>query len=148
MAVEVLDLKIIAIGKVKDPCLRTKVEDYKKRIMHDSRIEIIELKDQGICTESEKIKKLLNKDKSFVFVLGEEGREYDSVSFARRIQLIRSKVTFIIGGAYGLSEEIKKGADEILSLSKLTFTHEIARMLLMEQIYRVISIIQNRSYHK
>lgn len=148
MAVEVLDLKIVAVGKVKDPCLRTKVEDYKKRIMHDSRIEILEIKDQGICTESEKIKKLLNKNKSFVFVLGEEGREYDSFSFARRIRLINSKITFVIGGAYGLSDEIKKGADEIFSLSRLTFTHEIARMLLMEQIYRAISIIQNKSYHK
>ncbi|MDO5576432.1 MAG: 23S rRNA (pseudouridine(1915)-N(3))-methyltransferase RlmH, partial [Fibrobacter sp.] len=145
---EFLDLVVVAIGKMKDPCLRAKVDEYKNSIAHDSRLEIVEIKDLGIAAETEKIKKIIQKANGYVFALGDEGREYDSVSFAKRIQLVKGKIVFVIGGAYGLSDEIKKGANELLSLSKMTFTHEIARVLLFEQLFRSLSIIHNKSYHK
>ena len=144
----VLNIKIIAVGKMKDRLLCSKTAEYLERTSHDSRIEIVEVRDLDIGSEGQKIGEILKKESAYIFALSEEGRQYESVDFARNLEFITRKIIFVIGGPFGLSTEVKKSADEILSLSKMTFTHEIARMLLLEQIYRSISIIRHRGYHK
>jgi 23S rRNA (pseudouridine1915-N3)-methyltransferase len=148
MTSSVLSIKIIAVGKMKDRCLKEKVEDYLQRTRHDSRVELVEVRDSTPDAEGVKLCEILSKENGFVFALTEEGRQYDSVAFAKRISIINGKIIFIIGGPFGLTDTVKKRAHEIFSLSKMTFTHEMARMLLLEQIYRAVSIINNRGYHK
>ncbi|NLP02161.1 MAG: 23S rRNA (pseudouridine(1915)-N(3))-methyltransferase RlmH [Fibrobacter sp.] len=148
MAEIVLDIKIIAVGKIKDCSLASMIKEYTERISHDAKLQVIEIGDSNPEKEGTKILEHLKKNPGHVIVLTQEGRQFDSVAFSRYIGSITHQLTFIIGGPSGLSAEVKKAADLVLSLSAMTFTHEIARMLLLEQIYRAISIIRHRRYHK
>ncbi len=148
MAETVLNLKIIATGKMKDHSLITMVQDYIERISHDARLQVVEIRDSDPESEGRKIAELIKKDPGHTVVLSEEGRQFDSVAFSKYVTSVTGKITFVIGGPTGLSPSVKKSANLLLSLSPMTFTHEIARMLLMEQIYRAVSIIRHRSYHK
>lgn len=148
MSLSVLLLKIISVGKIKDRFLLSKIEQYITRISHDAKLQIIEIKDSTPENEGLKIKEILTKDQGFVVALSEEGRQYDSISFAKHLANINGKIIFIIGGPCGISNDVKASSQEILSISKMTFTHEMARMLLLEQIYRACTIINNRKYHK
>ena len=143
-------LKIISVGRNK--MFRAQEEDYLKRIKSFSKIDILSLKEQKE-NNSEQIKKkeaenILSaaKGKEF-FVLDPCGKEHTSESFAELIKANPNAV-FVIGGAYGLSKEIISKSKKSISLSKMTFTHEIARVLLLEQIYRAFAIIKGRKYHK
>lgn len=150
-------IKIICIGKLKEDYLRKAVEEYKKRIQKYHNIEIIELPDDGISSEKialkkekEKILKVISP-KDYIITLEIEGKEYDSLSLSKKIDQIfleNSNITFIIGGSYGLDEEIKSLAKEKVSFSKLTFPHQLFRVMLLEQLYRVFKIQNNESYHK
>ena len=142
------DIKVICVGKVKDRNLQLKTEDYIQRIRHDARLEIIELKDDSSEKENAKIKELVERETGHILILSEDGKEYGSVEFAKRIEQINRRIVFVIGGTFGLNTAVKKAASEVLSLSRFTFPHEIARLLLFEQIYRSLSIIRNRNYHK
>lgn len=144
----VLDFKIISVGKIKDKELLKKIEDYSQRIRHDARIDFLEIKDTNPEKECEKLSELIDKENGFIFALSEDGREYGSAEFARKLESMNRRIVFLIGGPFGLNESIKRNSDQVLSLSKMTFPHEIARLLLFEQIYRSISIILNRKYHK
>ncbi len=143
-----LHIKIITVGKVKDRDLRGKIADYTKRIGFDARITFHEVKDTDKETEGKKISALLKKENGHVFALSEEGREYTSIQFAEKMGAVSGTVIFIIGGPFGLSAEVKERANELLSLSRMTFSHEMALLFLLEQIYRGISINLNRKYHK
>ena len=90
----------------------------------------------------------LIKKHGYAFALSEEGAIYTSAKFAARIGAIQKKLIFVIGGPLGLSPAVKNRADEILSLSRMTFSHEMVQLFLLEQIYRGISINLNRKYHK
>jgi len=150
-------IKIITIGSIKEQYLRDAIEEYKKRISRYTNLEIIELKDEGLLekektlnTEAEKIERYLDP-KEYIITLEIEGKEYTSEEFAekiRTIQIENSHITFIIGGSYGLSQSIKDKARMHLSFSKMTFPHQLFRVLLLEQIYRSYKIINNESYHK
>ena len=150
-------IKIITIGSIKEQYLRDAIEEYKKRISRYTNLEIIELKDEGLLekektlnTEAEKIERYLDP-KEYIITLEIEGKEYTSEEFAekiRTIQIENSHITFIIGGSYGLSQNIKDKARMHLSFSKMTFPHQLFRVLLLEQIYRSYKIINNESYHK
>lgn len=143
-----MDFKIVAVGKMKDRALLQKCEEYAAKIKFDAKIEVIEIKDAGKETEGIKILDHLKKEKTHLVVLDERGKTFSSQEFARRLGVINRKVTFIIGGPTGLSEGVRKAANEQLALSPMTFTHEMARMVLLEQVYRAISILKNRKYHK
>jgi 23S rRNA (pseudouridine1915-N3)-methyltransferase len=143
-----MDLKIIAVGKVKDRALLQKCEEYAAKIKFDAKIEIIEIKDADKEAEGAKIIDRLNKEKAHVAALDEHGRTFTSREFARWLAAFNRKVTFVIGGPTGLSERVMAAANERIALSSMTFTHEMARMLLLEQVYRAISIQKNRKYHK
>ena len=150
-------IKLITIGSIKEKYLKDAIEEYKKRLSKYTNLEIIELKDEGLveiekakALEAEKIEKHLN-DKDYIITLEIEGKEYNSLEFAekiRTIQIENSNLVFIIGGSYGLADTIKNKAKLHLSFSKMTFPHQLFRVLLLEQIYRSYKIINNENYHK
>ena len=150
-------IKIITVGSIKEKYLKEAIEEYTKRLSKYTNIEIIEVKDEGlvepkkaISLEEEKILKHIN-EKDYIITLEIEGRQLSSEEFAQkldRIQLESSNITFIIGGSYGLSQNIKDKSRLHLSFSKMTFPHQLFRVLLLEQIYRAFKINNNESYHK
>ena len=148
-----MKLKLICVGKVKDKSLFGLCSGYSEKIGYDAKLEIIEIKDSSPEEEGNKIIELIEriKDNKFVFVLSEEGKEFSSREFSEKIKQIDlsgKTIVLVIGGPFGLSEQVKKNADSMISLSKMTFTHEMCRHFLLEQLYRAISIIKNKSYHK
>ena len=150
-------IKIICVGKIKENYLREAVEEYKKRLSKYTKLEIVEIPDEGLAepvkamkTEGEKILKYINQ-KDFIVTLEIKGNMIDSVELASLIdkkQIEYSNITFIIGGSYGLSEEVRNLSNYKLSFSKMTFPHQLFRVLLLEQIYRAYKINNNESYHK
>jgi len=150
-------IKIITVGSIKEKYLKDAIEEYTKRLSKYTNIEIIEVKDEGlvepqkaIILEEEKILKHIN-EKDYLVTLEIEGKEFTSEEFAEKIdkiQLEASNITFIIGGSYGLSQSIKDKSRLHLSFSKMTFPHQLFRVLLLEQIYRAFKINNNESYHK
>ena len=150
-------IKIITIGSIKEKYLKDAINEYLKRIKKYTNIEIIELKDEGLVEkdkaiklEGEKIEKYLN-NKDYIVTLEIEGKELTSLEFASKLDNIfidHSNITFIIGGSYGLSNQIKEKSNFHLSFSKMTFPHQLFRLILLEQIYRSFKINNNESYHK
>jgi len=143
-----MNIKIAAVGKIKDKPLLEKIRDYEERISHDARLETVEIKDCGAELEGEKFLDLAARDGGALVALSEEGAEYSSKEFSALLEKLGPRILFIIGGPNGLSPKVKSNARVLLSLSKMTFTHEMARMFLLEQIYRAISIKCNRKYHR
>ena len=150
-------IKIITVGTIKEKYLKDAIEEYQKRISKYTNIEIIEVSDEGLVEPSKALKLKATKieknlsNRDYIITLEIEGKEYTSIDFANKINDIlieNSNITFIIGGSYGLSEEIKAKAKLHLSFSKMTFPHQLFRVLLLEQIYRAYKINNNESYHK
>ncbi len=150
-------IKIITVGQIKERYLQDAINEYKKRLSKYTNIEVIEVKDEGLVEEvkaikleAEKIKKHIN-DRDYIVTLEIEGKQMTSVEFANKIDNIlieNSNIDFIIGGSYGLSNDIKNMSRLHLSFSKMTFPHQLFRVLLLEQIYRAYKINNNESYHK
>ena len=149
-------IKIITVGKIKEKYYTDAVNEYLKRLSKYTKIDLIEVKDEDfdisktLLKEKESINKYID-DKDYVITLEIEGEELDSISLSKKIeniQLNNSNITFIIGGSYGLHEDIKKRSNYKLSFSKLTFPHQLFRVILLEQIYRSFKILNNESYHK
>ena len=143
-------IKIICVGKIKEQYLKDAILEYKKRISKYHKLEIIELPDNSIEEEENAILKVIN-DKDYVITLEIEGQMIDSIEFSNRIEKIfieHSNITFIIGGSDGLSDKIKAISNFKLSFSKMTFPHQLFRVMLLEQIYRAFKIINNETYHK
>jgi len=143
-----MKIKVISVGKIKDREIKSKINDYTERIKHDTAIELHTIKDSDKKTEGKKIIEKINKDVSYTVALSEEGKEYTSKEFAGKILQKPANILFIIGGPLGLDKIVKEKANSVLSLSKMTFSHEMAQLFLLEQIYRGISINLNRKYHK
>ena len=147
-------IKIICIGKIKEDYLKKGIEEYKKRITKYSKIEIIELDDESngniLEKERNKILKHIN-ERDYIITLEINGNNIDSIELSKKIESIYlnySNITFIIGGSYGLHDDIKNKSNYALSFSKLTFPHQLFRMMLLEQIYRSFKISNNETYHK
>ena len=150
-------IKIITVGHIKEKYLSDAIEEYKKRISKYTKLEIQEIKDEGILEkekalsiEGEKILKNI-QDKDYVITLEIDGKELSSEEFSKKIETIQienSSITFIIGGSFGLSDKVKERSNLKISFSKLTFPHQLFRVILLEQIYRSFKIINNESYHK
>ena len=143
-----MEIKIVAVGKIRDRCYLQKIEDYAERIRHDVRLSMVEIKDTDPEREGEKITDHLGRERAQVIALDERGRLFSSVEFAKKLASIPRPIVFVIGGPSGLSDRVKRGGYELMALSPMTFPHEMARLLLLEQLYRAISIIKNRKYHK
>ena len=149
-------IRIITVGKIKEKYFTEAVNEYLKRLSKYTKIELIEVKDEDfdisktLLKEKESILKYID-EKDYIITLEIEGNELDSVSLSKKINDIQnnySNITFIIGGSYGLHEDIKKLSNYRLSFSKLTFPHQLFRVILLEQLYRSYKIINNETYHK
>lgn len=150
-------IRIICVGKLKEKYLKDATLEYLKRIQKYTKIEVIELEDEGISEKSvalrrekDKILKNINP-KDFIITLEIEGNQFTSVEFSKKIESLQinySNICFIIGGSYGLDEEIKKLSQLKLSFSSMTFPHQLFRIMLLEQIYRAYKIKAGESYHK
>ena len=143
-------IKIICPGKIKEKYLREAIDDYKKRISKYHKIEIVEVEDSITEEEGSKILKHID-DKDYVITLEIKGNNLTSEEFAEMVDktfITNSKMCFVIGGSYGLSEEVKKRSNYKLSFSSFTFPHQLFRVILLEQIYRAFKILNNETYHK
>ncbi len=144
-------IKIICVGKIKEKYLTDLINDYKTRITKYQKIEIIELKDNNIESESNEILNHLN-NKDYNILMDIHGKKINSVDLSN---LIDSKfttgyntITFIIGGSNGVNELVRENVQMLLSFSDMTFPHGLFRGILLEQIYRSFKILNNESYHK
>ncbi len=157
-------ISLICVGKLKEKYLVMGVEEYVKRLSRYCTLEIIELPDEKTPDnagevleelikkkEGERILKSIKAD-SYCIALAIEGKQLTSEELAEKFNSLgvsgTSHITFIIGGSLGLSQEVLGRADEKLSFSKLTFPHQLMRMIFLEQLYRSYRIIHNQPYHK
>ncbi len=150
-------IKILCVGKIKERFFRDAIEEYLKRLQKYTKIEIIECKDYSDLPindilEKEKIEleKHINI-KDYIVTLEIEGEQLSSLDFSKKMDNIlmnNSNITFIIGGSYGIHNSIKERSNYKLSFSKMTFPHQLFRIILLEQIYRSFKISNNESYHK
>lgn len=158
-----MQIQIIQVGKTKHSFIEEGAQEYLKRLWASAEITIDTLKEFSIDDSSnaalrskaieQEGRAILNKIKegAYLIALDEQGRQFNSREFAQKINQIRDqqggKLTFVIGGSFGLSDAVKQKADLILSFSKFTFTHEQIRLLLLEQVYRAFTILANKTYH-
>ena len=161
-----LNIKIICVGKIREKSLKELCDEYSKRISKYAKLEIIELDDEIIpsnssdaideqikIAESNKIIEKLNKlSNSHVILLDLKGKELDSVDFSKEIENIStyssSAITFVIGGSLGMSQELLNYTNNKICFSKMTFPHQLIRVFLLEQIFRAFKIMNNETYHK
>ncbi len=144
-----MKIRIFWPGKTKERCINEGINRYLELLRHFAGVSVTEIKEEkGLnrdsCLQKEG-KRILKQTQSF-FLLDEKGRTFTSKGFA---DFIESKVSmdFVIGGAFGVSDEVREMASERIALSRMTFTHEMARLILMEQLYRAMTIIKGREYH-
>ena len=138
-------LRILAIGKVRRGWIQDGIDLYCKRL---PGLSIVELRDGTPEKEAEAIRAARRADERLV-VLMEQGETLESIPFAQRLeQLSSERIVFVIGGADGLTEALKAEAHWRLSLSPMTFPHELARLMLVEQLFRAQAILQGRPYHR
>ena len=159
-----MNVNILCVGKIKEKFYKDAISEYSKRLSKYCSLDIVEVPDEKTSEnasdneinivkdkEGERILKHL-KDRDYVVSLAIEGAQKDSVSFSKHIENLgisgKSSIVFIIGGSLGLSNEVLKRSDELLSFSKMTFPHQLMRVVLLEQIYRAMRIMNNEPYHK
>ena len=157
-----LNIKIIAVGKLKEKYLRDACDEYLKRLKRFGNVNVIELDEyklsdnpsekeieKALESESENI---LKNSSGFIITMCIEGRQLSSIKLAEKLQQIpvngQSTVSFIIGSSHGLSENVKSKSNLKLSMSEMTFPHQLARVMLLEQIYRAFQINNGGKYHK
>ncbi len=156
-----MNVKIIAIGKIKEQYLKDAIKEYEKRLTPFCTFSIVELiaeqiLDESLCErykelEADRILQNIKPD-SFVITLEIKGKMFSSEEFAQKLKEIAytgvNDITFVIGGANGLSQRVSNVSNLKLSFSKMTFTHQMVRMILTEQIYRAFKINNNEKYHR
>ncbi len=148
-------ITILTVGTTKDKNIASLIQEYLKRLSSE-KIILKPIKEEKGTKNAEEIKqkegkRILQavKDDSFLIALSEEGKQMNSIAFADFLKKSTDKnIVFVIGGAFGLSFEVKKRANLLLSLSPMTFPHELALLFLTEQLYRAWTIHTNRAYHK
>ncbi len=159
-----MKITCITVGKLKEKYFTDAVREYAKRLDRYCRLELVELPDERTPEnagqaentaikerEGERILKAIRED-SYVIALAIQGKELNSVELSEKLCRLaiegRSHITFVIGGSLGLSPAVLKRADFALSFSKMTFPHQLMRVILLEQIYRSFRIMRNEPYHK
>lgn len=153
-----IDVTLICLGKIKEKYLVEAINEYTKRIKTLGNLNIIELKEintddsnKNLVEEGKNILKNIN-DNDYVITLEILGKELDSVSFSKLIEnhytYDTRKMVFVIGSSCGLSDEVKNRSNYKLSFSKMTFPHQLMRVIFLEQCYRAFAIMNNIKYHK
>lgn len=152
-------ITLIENGKTKDPFIREGVELFRQRVVHyipfriDTLPDLKNSRNMSMKEVQEKEGKLILsrlKTGDFMILLDERGQEYNSISFAEYLNGLEGRVNhllFVIGGPYGFSGEVYDQASALLSLSKLTFSHQLVRVIFMEQLYRAFTILKGEPYH-
>lgn len=159
-----MKIRIIAVGKIKENYLKQGINEYLIRLSAYAKTEIVEVADSKVKDNpnqsdidkviNEEGERILSKIKSnnYVINLDLNKKEFDSVEFSKFLEqkMVESgsSLTFVIGGSYGLSSKVKERANYSISLSKMTFLHQMTRLILLEQIYRGFKILNNETYHK
>ena len=157
-------INIVCVGKIKEKYLKLGIDEFKKRLSKYCKLEIIELEDEKapenlsdkemLIIKEKEGKKILSKikDNSYVIALAIDGKNLSSEELAETINKLGvrgiSNITFVIGGSLGLSDEVLSRADYKLSFSKITFPHQLMRLILLEQVYRAYRINNGEPYHK
>lgn len=156
-----MKIKIIAIGKIKEKFLKEGIDEFLKRLTPYSAVEVIELSpveikdehliERALDEEGEKILSYI-KPQSYVITLEIKGKELSSEEFAEKIVELtndgQGEIVFVIGSSCGISKNVSARANFKMSMSKMTFLHQFARLILVEQIYRAFKIIKGETYHK
>lgn len=159
-----MKITVLCVGKIKEKYFTDAVQEYTKRLSRYCKPEIIEVADEKTPDraseheeelirkkEGERLKKYIKED-SYVIALAIEGKQYSSEEFADKLHRLglhgESHIIFLIGGSIGLWEELLQEADELLSFSKMTFPHQLMRVVLLEQVYRGYRIMNGEPYHK
>ncbi|MCR5610306.1 MAG: 23S rRNA (pseudouridine(1915)-N(3))-methyltransferase RlmH [Clostridiales bacterium] len=159
-----MKIRVIAVGRLKEKFYTDAVNEFSKRLSRFAEVEIVEVADDRVPNdpspaeiekvkeaECERIASKLNKD-DFVIALDPRGKQFSSEELAGTLSELmlngRSRIAFVIGGSHGLTDGIRKNADLTLSFSKMTFSHQVFRVMLMEQIYRAFKILSGEPYHK
>ena len=159
-----MKIKIYAIGHLKEAYLKQGINEYLERLKPYTQVEIVEVNDESIIAnpspkeieiaknkEGQRVIKLL-KDNEYLIGLDLVKKQPNSEEFAKYLEdkfvLGGSKISFVIGGSYGLSDELKKRCQDRIGLSNMTFLHQMTRLILLEQIYRAFKINRNEVYHK
>ena len=159
-----MKITIVTVGKIKEKYLRDAISEYTKRLSKYCKLEIVEVVDEKTPDnassivenqirdkEAERIQKYL-KDDAYVITLEIGGKMLDSVEFSKKIEQLgiqgKSHIIFVIGGSIGLGEEVLRRSDFAISFSKMTFPHQLMRVILLEQIYRGYRIMNHEPYHK
>ncbi|MEI6288527.1 MAG: 23S rRNA (pseudouridine(1915)-N(3))-methyltransferase RlmH [bacterium] len=153
------NITILSIGRIKEKYFADAYSEYLKRLQPYAKIKVEELKAESFSenkasqdlakkVEGERLINFLNKSNdSRIILLQENGREYSSIQLAELLKKEKKRIIFVIAGALGFSNEIKNKYTESLSLSQMTFPHELARVVLSEQLYRSATIVNNKKYH-
>lgn len=159
-----LHIQVLCVGKIKEKYLKDAIDEYSKRLSKYCNLSISQLNDEPISNnisdknidtikniEGNNILSHIKKD-SYIIALDLKGKQISSTEFSSKLESIAvntsSNITFIIGGSLGLSEDILKRSNELLCFSKMTFTHQLIRVFLLEQIFRAFKISNNENYHK
>ena len=159
-----MKIRILCVGKIKEKFMREALGEYSKRLSRYIKLEITEVVDEKTPDsasekeenqirdkEAERLLKQIRQE-DYVIALAIDGKMYDSVAFSKKLDrfgvLGRGSVVFVIGGSLGLGEQVLERADESISFSKMTFPHQLMRVILLEQIYRGYRILRNEQYHK
>ena len=151
-----IKINLICVGNLKDKFFVDSSNEYLKRLSRFASVKVTELKE---FTNEENIdvlkqqegQQILKTVRGYFVLLDVKGKQISSEEFAEKIQNvsnISSEISFVVGGSYGVSKEVKERADEIISISKMTFPHRLFRVMLLEQIYRAFTIMNNIKYHK
>lgn len=155
-----IKINLICIGDIKEKYLKDAIAEYSKRISRFADLKIIELKEHNPISNSPKeILNALQKDsddikkymKGYVFCLDINGKMFSSEEFSKKLEkisLTTSEISFIIGASNGIHNNIKTASNEHISFSKMTFPHQLMRVIFLEQLYRAFTILNNISYHK
>lgn len=159
-----MKIKIITVGKLKEKYLKQGVEEYSKRLGRYCQLQLIEVPDEKApeaLSEAEMIQvkdkegeRILSKisDQDYVFALAINGKQFSSEDFAKEIDTLttrgKSQFTFVIGGSLGLSDKVLKRSNQEMSFGKLTYPHQLMKLVLVEQIYRAFRINNGEPYHK
>jgi len=159
-----MKITILSVGKIKEKYFKDAISEYEKRLSRYCKLEFIEVPDEKTPEQTSAKEEALIRDRegerllkhireeAYVITLEINGKELDSVEFAKKIESLGvsgvSQLYFVIGGSIGLGESVRKRADLALSFSKMTFPHQLMRVILLEQIYRGYRIIKGEPYHK
>lgn len=159
-----MKITIAAVGKIKEKYLKDGIAEYVKRLSRFAEVELIEVEDEHApeslssaqesqvkMKEAERLLRRI-KEGSYLILLDLAGKQLTSEEFSSKLENImlsgNSQITFIIGGSLGLDQSLVNAADFRISFSKMTFPHQLARLILLEQVYRAFKILKNETYHK